>query len=77
MTGSVSSPTKSKKSPVDDEEELQAALADLSALHLGVSMCLKMADLLRNREKCLIWFLWLNDDDRLAFVRHRGFLPPA
>ncbi|XP_071923008.1 uncharacterized protein [Coffea arabica] len=76
MTSSVFSPDKSKKPPVDDEDELKATLVDLCALHLDVNVCLKMADLLRNHEEHLIWFTCLNDDDRPAFVRHRGFFPP-
>lgn len=76
ISGSVSSPAKSQKAPVDEDEELVAALATLSSLNLDRSVRFQMADLLRNRHERLIWFLCADDEDRLAFVRHRGFLPP-
>ena len=76
ISGSVSSPAKSQKAPVDEDEELVAALATLSSLNLDRSVRFQMADLLRNRHERLIWFLCADDEDRLAFVRHRGFLSP-
>ncbi|XP_071924260.1 uncharacterized protein [Coffea arabica] len=73
----VSSLSKSQKAIVDDDAELEAAMVPLCALGLDINVHLKMADLLRSKAERIIWFSCTTDDARLAFVRHRGLLPPA
>lgn len=77
MSGSVSSPSKTAHPPFDAYAELKAALAKLCALNLDINARLRVADALKDPSERAIWFTCKTDIDRLAFVRHRGFLSPV
>lgn len=75
-SSSVSSSTKNAPPFASKEDEMKRALEPLYAMDLHYEVKLRVADILKNDADRAIWFFAKTEEERLMFIKHRGFFPP-